>query len=388
MKIKYLNQQQKFMRTSYSSLDTFQNCRLKYKFQEIDKIKTPKSKEAVFGTIIHSALKFLHKPQLLPPTIEEVLEYYNNLWNSEVYKDKDEEAAALAGGIRILENYRRENNPKNFNVIGLEARFGIGITEDLVVAGVIDRIDRLEDGSFEIIDYKTAKNLPSQDEVDNNLQLSIYYLAVLDRWPKLEKPIKLSLYFLKHGMKLSTTRTPEQLQRTKQNILDIVKEISKGDFPPTPNALCNWCGYQEHCPMFKHKFKKEEEKKDIDIQKVLQEYYELKAASKKNTQRTAELQQMINKYCDDENIERIFGDGISVTRITQQRFDYNLAKVKNILEPLGKWNEVISVNATKLKAILPLLSSQNKKELEDAKELKKEFKSLSLKEEKKNTRVP
>ncbi|MEA1936852.1 MAG: hypothetical protein U9N04_01950, partial [Patescibacteria group bacterium] len=124
-------------------------------------------------------------------------------------------------------------------------------------------------------------------------------------------------------------------------------------------------------------------KEDINIQAILKEYYELKAEDKKNRERIAELQKDINKYCDNEKIERVFGDGIYITRVAQQRFDYDFDKVKSILEPLGKWDDVISVNATKLKTVLPALSFQNKKGIEEAKELKKEFKSLSLKEEKK-----
>ena len=373
------------MRTSYSALNTFKTCSLKYKFQEIDKIRTPKSKEAVFGTIIHSVLKFLHTPQPIPPTIEDVLEYYNNLWNSEVYEDKQEEMAVLSNGIKILQSYYEKNNPKNFNVIDLETRFNLDI-EDITLSGIIDRIDKLEDGSFEIIDYKTSKKLPSQQDIDNDFQLSIYNMAVNDRWPKLDQPIKLSLYYLKHGIKLSSFRTPEQIAQTKQIILDIIEEIKKGNFVPTPNALCDWCGYQKECPMFQHKFKKEE-KEDIDIKAVLKEYYELKSADKKNKQRVAELQKMINEYCDSENIERVFGDGIYITRTAQQRFSYDLLKVKNVLEPLNKWDEVISIDSVKLKNVLSGLSYEDRKEIESAKELKKEFKSLSLKEEK-NTRVP
>ena len=371
------------MRTSYSALNTFQTCSLKYKFQNIDKIKTPKSKEAVFGTIIHSVLKFLHNPQPIPPTIEDVLEYYNNLWNSEIYEDKQEEIAVLANGVRILQNYYAKNNPKNFDVIDLETRFNLDI-EDITLTGIIDRIDKLADGSFEIIDYKTGKKLPAQQDIDNDFQLSIYSMAVKDRWPKLDQPIKLSLYYLKHNIKLSSFRTPEQIRQTKEIILDITEEIKKGNFVPTPNALCGWCGYQKECPMFQHKFKKEKyNSKDIDIKAILKEYYELKSEDKKNRQRVAELQKMINEYCDAEKIERVFGDGIYVTRIAQQRFDYDILKVKNVLEPLGKWDKVISINSVKLKDVLSKLSYEDQKEIEKAKKLKKEFKSLSLKEEKK-----
>jgi RecB family exonuclease len=372
------------MKTSYSALDTFKTCQLKYKLQEIDKIKAPKSKEAVFGTIIHNSLKFLHTPRPVSPTIEEVLEYYNNLWNSEVYEDKQEEAAVLSEGVRILQNYYEKNNPKNFNVIDLETRFSLNIKEDLTLSGTIDRIDKLDDDSFEVIDYKTAKKLPAQQEVDNDFQLSIYHMAILNRWPKIDKPIKLSLYFLKHGIKLSTFRTPEEIEKTKLNILKIVEEISKSNFPPMPSALCDWCGYQQYCPMFKHKFKKEEKAEDIDIQAVLKEYYELKVIDKKNSERIAELQKIINKYCDSQNIERVFGDGIYITRTIQQRYSYDIEKIKNILQPLGKWDEVVSIDSTKLKNVISTLPDKEKKKIENARELKKEFKSLSLKKERKS----
>jgi hypothetical protein len=50
----------KIVKTSYSALDAFKQCPLKYKFQVIDRIKAPKTKEAVFGDRIHKALQFLH----------------------------------------------------------------------------------------------------------------------------------------------------------------------------------------------------------------------------------------------------------------------------------------------------------------------------------------
>lgn len=371
------------MKTSYSALDTFKTCRLKYKFQEIDKIKAPKSKEAVFGTIIHNTFKFLHTSRPISPTIEEALEYFNSLWNSEVYQDKQEETAVLSEGVRIIQNYCAKNNLKNFNVVDLETRFSIDIGNDITLGGVIDRIDRLDDDSFEIIDYKTSRSLPSQKDVDGNFQLSVYYMALLDRWPKMEKPIKLSLYYLKHNIKLSTTRTSRQINETKQYIFDTISEIEKGNFAPTPSALCDWCGYQQYCPMFKHKFKKDKTAEDIDIQAILKEYHQLKSEDKKNSRRIAELQEIINDYCDNQRLERVFGDGIFITRSLRQVFEYDSDKVKSVLEPLGKWNEVISIDSVKLKKVISELSYKERKEIEKARELKKEFKSLSLKEEKK-----
>ncbi|MEK7646921.1 MAG: PD-(D/E)XK nuclease family protein [Patescibacteria group bacterium] len=63
------------MRTSYSALDTYKTCPLKYKYQNIDKIKAPKNKEAVFGTVVHEALKFMFEKTPLYPTLDEVVNF-------------------------------------------------------------------------------------------------------------------------------------------------------------------------------------------------------------------------------------------------------------------------------------------------------------------------
>ena len=381
------------MNISYSALNTFQNCPLKYKFQNIERIKTSPSKEAVFGTILHSALNFLHQPRPLPPTLEELLEFYNNSWNSEVYEDKQEEMAIMQQGIRILEDYYRNNNPKNFKIIDLETFFSVPIgkilsekdnpaKEEIILSGKIDRIDQIEGGGLEIIDYKTSKNLPPQEVVNNDLQLAIYQMGIQSRWPTLNKPIKLSLYFLKHGIKLSSVRTPEQIKQVKERLLDLVKEIKTSDFNPTPTPLCGWCGYQQECPMFKHKFK--QEKSEIHINEVIKEYYELKEESKKTTQKVAELQKLINQYCDEQKIERVFsnpenaGDNITITRTVQKRYDYDADKIKSVLEPLNKWAEIISIDSAKLKKLAATLPYHEKRKIEEAKKIKSEYAVLKV----------
>ncbi|MBP7060576.1 MAG: PD-(D/E)XK nuclease family protein, partial [Candidatus Moranbacteria bacterium] len=76
------------MRISYSSVGTYQTCPLKYKYQHIDRIPEPKSKEAVFGTLIHAVLKYVHTPATLSPSLDQALDYYAKGWNSEVYEDE------------------------------------------------------------------------------------------------------------------------------------------------------------------------------------------------------------------------------------------------------------------------------------------------------------
>lgn len=207
-----------YMRLSYSAINTYQNCPLKYKFQYVDKLKEPKSKEAVFGTLIHNTLKFIHTPGFVIPTLEQSLDNFSKNWNSDVWESEMEERSAFSQGVNIIRNYYEKNDIANTNIVDLESHFNIDL-EGHVISGIIDRIDKTVDG-YEIIDYKTAKKMPPQDKIDSDVQLSIYLKAFLERYPEEAanlKNIKVSLYYLKHNVKLSSTRTEEQLEELKKS---------------------------------------------------------------------------------------------------------------------------------------------------------------------------
>lgn len=372
------------MRISYSAFDAYQNCPLKYKFQNIDRIKVPKSKEAVFGSTIHETMKFIHTPGILSPTLDQAMEHFSNAWNPAVFDGETEERAAFSQGVRIIQDYYQKNNPADFNIINLESRFQIEIGKDSdkhIISGIIDRIDKTEDG-FEIIDYKTTKKMPNQEKVDNDIQLSVYLQAFLSQYPKeiqnLDK-IKVSLYYLKHGMKLSATRTLEQLKYSEQLFLDTIKVIEAGNFEPTMSPLCDWCGYQNLCPMWKHKFKELRHIDTEEINKSIEEYIDLKSAIAMTKDRLAKLQEDILGYMDQEGVERVFGPQGVIARSLRKTYKYDEKKLREVLEPLDHWEDVLKVDGIALRNILGVLPYDAKKEIEKAKVLNKETKSLSVK---------
>lgn len=371
------------MNTSYSALDTFRTCPRKYKYQEIDRIKVPKSKEQFFGTLLHSTLKLVHAPGILSPTLEQALDFYSRNWNAEVFADEVEERAAFSQGVAMIQDYYKKNDPSKINIVDLESRFQVeveGKDEKHIIAGIADRIDKTEDG-YEIIDYKTTRRLPSQESVDDNLQLSIYLSGFLARYPKeienLDK-IKVSLYFLQHGVKLSSPRTKEQLNQSRELILDLIDQIKKSNFEPRVSGLCGWCGYQKICPMWKHKFK-EKEIKDDEIKKYIDEYISLKGEISSKSNRIMEIQEVISKYMDDNTIDQIFSDQGRILRALRKTYKYNKEKLREILEPLGKWEEVLKVDGIALKNILGVLPYEARKKIEKVKKVDKETKSFVIK---------
>lgn len=370
------------MRISYSALNTYKTCPFKYKLQNIDRIKEPKSKEAVFGTLIHSTLNFVHKPGILSPTMEQAMEHFSVNWNGGVFENEMEERAAFSQGVDMIRRYYANNDVSKANIVALESHFQIALG-DHVISGIIDRIDRTDDG-YEIIDYKTARKMPSQEMIDNDLQLSIYLQAFLSRYPEEKKnldKIKVSLYFVKHGAKLSSTRTEEQLEKVSQEFLSVIEQIEKEQFEPVINSLCDWCGYQKHCPMWRHKFKEERKIDDTELNQAILEYIEAKEESKGLKMKVAKLQEVIAQYMDQEGVERVFCDSNSkvVARVEKVTYGYDEDGLRRILTPIGKWEEVLKLDQTALKSVAKTLSKEEKKMIEDLKKVSRTSKSFSVK---------
>ena len=179
--------------------------------------------------------------------------------------------------------------------------------------------------------------MPSQEKVDNDLQLSVYLNAFLARYPKeaarLDK-VTVSLYYLKHGVKLSSTRSLGQLETAKQLFLDVISEIEKGDFVPNVTPLCDWCGFQKFCPMWKHKFKEERKIDTEEINLAIGDYINLKSAVTSTKAQLAQLQEKIAKYMEQEGVERVFSDEGIIAQTLRKTYKYDEKQLRALLEPL------------------------------------------------------
>ncbi len=385
------------MRTSYSAIETYLQCPQKYKFQEIDRLKVPKSDEAVFGSLIHDTLKFMFKRNPLFPTLDEVVAYFRENWPApeKLNWNDTEQKTYFTEGVRMLKRFYESNAPWNFTVVDLESRFEVAITDEKsgethILAGIIDRIDKQEDGKYEIIDYKTSRRMPSQEALDKNLQLSLYSLGLQKRWPHLSpEEITLSLYFLKHGEKLSTKTTTETTEKTKEHILATISEIqerlkSNKEFEPMPGPLCDWCGFKPLCPAWKHLYRKQEAgiKNKEEADATITEYLSLKKQNQATEVRLAELQSQIKKFMEERGLTRVFGEEGYISKKLQQRYEYDLNKIKELLSPLGKWEEILKADEIKLKKILKEIPEATRQEIENARRLNKEYSVLTVAMEK------
>jgi len=183
---------------------------------------------------------------------------------------------------------------------------------------------------------------------------------LLKKWPHLNpEKIKLSLYFLKHGEKAETKRTKEDLENTKTEILKTIREIEdlikkEKEFIPTPSGLCDWCGYQKMCPMWRHLFQsqisnlpatrdlaqRDKSQKD-QIPALINKYLELDDQTSQNKRRLAEIKAQIDNFMSQEDITRVFGENAYFTRITQEKEVFDSKKAQEALKKMGKLKEFL-----------------------------------------------
>lgn len=240
---------------SYSQISTYQQCPLKYKFRYIERRPSKPSPHLALGNTVHDTLKDFHK-EFDPKraNLEDLLSLYEKNWVAEGYESKDQEEEFRREGERMLKDYY-QTAIKNPNLpLHLEESFKFRIGE-CEIWGRIDRIDRLSDGGWEIIDYKAGKRRIEEAgleanlnpfEVDENFQLSLYYLGCKEKFKKV--PAKVSLYYLKYNQKLSATRRPEQLKDVERIVGKVASKIREKRFEAKRGPLCPWCDHKEICP--------------------------------------------------------------------------------------------------------------------------------------------
>lgn len=233
------------MQLSYSKLKTYQECPLRYRFTYLDRL--PRRPRRLFraGRRIHHALmRWLVYARSGSPRWEDVEAAYNAAWDSGDEKG-ERSGRDYDEGLQILRDYHEANLDRPCRPVFLEHKFSVRLG-DHVLIGAMDRVDAT-DSSYEVIDYKLHRDMATQDEVDSDLQLGLYQLALEEAHGV--RPEALSLYYLRHNMQRTTSRSPEQVRELKRLVTltgdDIVRDRQ---WSPCAGDHCSGCDFKATCP--------------------------------------------------------------------------------------------------------------------------------------------
>jgi RecB family exonuclease len=230
-------------------LSTYKECPLKYKYAYIDKLKKKDTPQRSMGESIHIAMsRFFKLKEKNQRTIQKLHELLRKSWIRKGFSDIEEERQWGLLALDMLTKFYNTFDPY-INPVMIEEYFEVDIDDNIKITGKIDRVDKLPTGEYELIDYKTGKSVITQEEADNDLQLTIYYFAMVKGYNI--EPKRLTYIFLQANDKVSTVRTKEQLEEVLFEIKKLVKQIEATQrFEPNPNKFCTSCDFNQICPAY------------------------------------------------------------------------------------------------------------------------------------------
>jgi putative RecB family exonuclease len=249
---------------SYSRLETYKLCPLKYKFRYIDEIpEEVEGVEAFVGSRVHEVLEKLYKDLFREKidSLEGLLAFYRLAWRKQwgkhvhIHEEGFTPEHYLEYGARCIQNYYEAFKPFNQTpTLGTEIHLQFSLDPEgrYKISGFIDRVARRADGTFEIHDYKTGRSLPSQEKLDNDRQLGLYEIGLKSYWPDV-KQVELLWHYVGFLQTFRSRRRPEQLQILREETIGLIDRVEcQKQFDPVKGAWCTWCEYRALCPLWKH----------------------------------------------------------------------------------------------------------------------------------------
>jgi DNA helicase-2/ATP-dependent DNA helicase PcrA len=236
---------------SATDMDLYRTCPLKYKFRKVFNIPQEQTINQRFGIAIHQVLERFHKhegegpPEGKEAGLQRLMSLFEAAWRRSGFGETHDELQfrerAVASLHRYYERHLTSSSRPTFFERGFDFRVG-----PHHLRGRVDRVDELDDGRYELIDYKTGAP-KSAEALADDLQLAVYRLAAREAW-ELDAEAGAYWYVL-DDEKVAVGGTADDLERVERTVLEVGEGILSQDFEPRPSAeICGWCDYRLICP--------------------------------------------------------------------------------------------------------------------------------------------
>lgn len=263
-------------RLSYSSLNMFVQCPMRYKLRYIDDNKSAvEALHLELGNILHKALEIKYRSIINEKDVN-----YNELFDviemgvaEETEKDKGkflnglkqlrekygnelfEEVDAKSGlsyneKLDIFFEYIQEDvDTSEWKPIAVELPFEFVFEDKVIFHGFIDRIDQNLNGELRVVDYKSSNKLFSDKDLTTPLQMVIYALACKEIYNKIPVEYQYDMILLGEKQYVTSKGFLERGVKKIQKILDDMEWcLAIDEWIPKPSPLCYWCEFSETNP--------------------------------------------------------------------------------------------------------------------------------------------
>jgi ATP-dependent DNA helicase UvrD/PcrA len=228
---------------SATDIETYRTCPLKYKFARVFRIPSEPTLNQRFGILVHQVLERYHAAEHAGlPTLLNLLEAG---WRRGGFGDSEEERQFRAKATQALVTYHDRFVDETAEPVWFERSFQFRMGPH-VLRGRVDRVDKLPDGGYELIDYKTGRP-KSVAQLRDDIQLSLYAIGARESW-ELEAAQQ-AYYYVLDDAKVPVPRSDEDRDWITDTVLQVADGILGQGFEPTPSfAACSMCDYRIACP--------------------------------------------------------------------------------------------------------------------------------------------
>lgn len=242
-------------RLSASRLNCWLQCRLKYWFRYVEKIRKPKTASLLVGSVVHLLLKQWNKARWRKESLEVTEDHLSEHWEAEQQEStvewkEGEQDTAKAQSWSLFQTYLNATPiPPNEKIEGVE----VAVETDLASHGLpklVGIIDLVREGG-RIVDFKTTGQTPNPLNVihQNEVQLSSYSLLYREATGNREGGLEIhSLVKTKKPKVVVTEMNPMTDNQQSRLFRQMEAFVNGKDDPyPSPGFHCSACDYFMEC---------------------------------------------------------------------------------------------------------------------------------------------
>ncbi|MFQ6169980.1 RecB family exonuclease [Oryzobacter sp. R7] len=241
---------------SPSKLLAFLDCPRRYRLQYLDRPSPEKRRPRAhtsLGTAVHNALRDWW--DLPERRAEAGAGLVHRAWIDVGFRDAAQSGEWRARMQDAVTAYLGEVDPQR-RPVGIERTVSF-VSGELRLTGRVDRLDD-RDGELVVVDYKTSRVVPTDDDARTSLPLALYAAAVWKMFRR--RTLRVELHHVPTGMVATHVHTDASLARKVEQARSIARDARRADrdhaergtdselFPPRPGPLCGWCDLRAHCP--------------------------------------------------------------------------------------------------------------------------------------------
>ena len=259
---------------SYSQINTYLTCPLRYKFQYVDKLPWPFVPSGLlFGTAVHRVLAYYYdrRQKGIDVTGQDILMLLEKYWDDSEkqkpikYKNSENKLALIKQAKELLGLYLTKLNEQE--IVGIEKEFKIEFSDDITkeklqvpLVGIMDLQLKDKTGDLIVVDIKTAARDFTEDRIENDLQITCYSYVAEKQNPELKGKILLRFdVLLKNKIPEVVTYYCFREEKDHRKFFQIAKNVLKGIasevFYPKPGFYCAECPFYDPCQRWQDEIK-------------------------------------------------------------------------------------------------------------------------------------